>query len=916
MFEGFLGLARSILWPERLSGDPPGPAEKPIAVFMSSRMGSELMPFRKRLDRALRPYEDFLRIWRFETLPPSEPESDQTFLRGVAESDLVIFVSGSDIKEGTEQEIVRAIELGKDLLVFELADVVPDERARCVRDLVRTYSSTATIPTAPNEFEAAVRLAVRDYLIRRLRDPAVTPIRRELLRQLRADSYERLRSRWEAVVGFAAASRFVADHRFGAIEAHRDFQLGIFLGPPGAGKSTALDRILISALGDAEADVFAPAPVYLRARDIQGTLRDRIVTAMRGLGSLLVNGAVVVLDGLDELDPGPAAELLAEARALVGAETLRIFAATSRDVPSPLQQHIIHVPALDDEELSTLLSTVLDRPTVAALLLREQPDLYRDAHRPLLGLLVGAAIARGRFGAELSYAGLVDLVVERALGDTLLQGERQAALGTLAARLMDDGRYEIEPAAVGLRRDIKDLLETRLVERRGPRIAFSLDVLRAWFAARYLLGMPREEGIARVVDPELSDRWRAALILYAQMLDDGDAQTFLARVAVNDAEFAATIAGQSTRAVGEPDAAATGLRTREAMTAYGVGLPRLAPLRHDGTSYPLYYALLAGGRAEWGWFRRHLDEIAAPDLVHDLAPLGLPYDRLRYIPTIRGREEPLSRSWPFIASKIELVGEIDRMLRDRAFHVDVPEYELERRWNEMCIIAGRGSQSRNDDPIPLQAVLNGIGVRVGELYFGEGETVRADELRAHVTQQIATGATVTTAPFPVADLVVPPGNRAYASAERFSDARLLQRLRYAVNVGMALYEAIVNTWLPGLALRLERRLMSPYHFCGSVWRDHNGFPAWHRYIVALPSGASPESDIEYRTPLSDDVVFGMITPSIKAYRKSFEGRISSQIVDGLVEPFGPCPAREFAYRWVSEDLVAIGWASKVVGADA
>ena len=110
--------------------------------------------------------------------------------------------------------------------------------------------------------------------------------------------------------------------------------------------------------------------------------------------------------------------------------------------------------------------------------------------------------------------------------------------------------------------------------------------------------------------------------------------------------------------------------------------------------------------------------------------------------------------------------------------------------------------------------------------------------------------------------------------------------------------------------------MMPWLLRGFLRRDARGEPLWSRYFVARPPGEESSAEIEYRAPPSADASFAEIAASITKYRSQLHGRLSVSIADGVVSHFGPWSAREIAYRWLAEDLFAIGWAnSPRIGAD-
>jgi len=166
--------------------------EQPILLFISSRMDDSLKPFREAVSQALAPYRDFVGLWRFENLPAGERDSEDRFLRGVSMSDAVIFISKSDVRAGTSAEIQFAVNIGKDILSFEIASDEVTEPLRLLREAVRAIATVKVVSDDLEAFGTNVGSTVRDYLIRRIRHPGVSPSRADKLKRILDESKSRM----------------------------------------------------------------------------------------------------------------------------------------------------------------------------------------------------------------------------------------------------------------------------------------------------------------------------------------------------------------------------------------------------------------------------------------------------------------------------------------------------------------------------------------------------------------------------------------------------------------------------------------------------------------------------------------------------------------------------------------------------
>lgn len=172
----------------------------------------------------------------------------------------------------------------------------------------------------------------------------------------------------------------------------------------GVGKSLMLERIHQRALYRFNESSGTPVPVFLRARNVDGSLRGAVMTKARPMGDTSSRGCLLCLDGVEEVGYSRALELLEEARELIYVWPGTTVMITSRPLSGfGFEEELVPVQPLSEEEAEELAGRFSSDATPFAFP-HDWPESLRNAvRRPLFSILVGLDWAE-RCGAGIARA--------------------------------------------------------------------------------------------------------------------------------------------------------------------------------------------------------------------------------------------------------------------------------------------------------------------------------------------------------------------------------------------------------------------------------------------------------------------------------------------------------------------------------
>lgn len=256
----------------------------------------------------------------------------------------------------------------------------------------------------------------------------------------------------------------------------------------GAGKSLSVERMFQTHLADYAARRDARVPILLRANNINGALRDAVLSHLRELHR---DGEspplLVILDAVDEAGVGPGHRLLQQARELSATWPDSTVIATSTDLPFSFEQFRKRLPNLSDKQAAGIVSHFAQYE-VPEWLVRER--LGNDFGLALMCVLLGMALYE-TVDATPSRGELLDRVVDAARkrnGDDAAGWAQQAdLLCRIAMTSTDTGGDPVRPSELNLTRvELTPLAATRLVAEEGENLVFTVATMRLWFAAQAL----------------------------------------------------------------------------------------------------------------------------------------------------------------------------------------------------------------------------------------------------------------------------------------------------------------------------------------------------------------------------------------------------------------------------------------------
>ena len=305
--------------------------ESDLLAFISSVMTKEMEPVRLTAVQTLHGLP-FSRPWAFEYTPANSEDVTDAYLRKVEEADFVVWLVGVDTSQPVVDEINACIASGGRLLAFKFESDDADETTRALIEVVSDYAKWHDTPSL-DAFAKCLRKTIADELVRALRDPAPPIRRRRLNEQLRL-SVAKCKQAWSTLgVPGDLAAELAADRDLGNVLRLPDSRVQVVVGDMGVGKTLAVSRLFQQAIGRAHADSSHPFPLFVNARDLQGSLTDYIDEKSTSLFDPTVQKSLLIVDGLDEVGVTRANRVLDEARVYGDANSKFAAVLTSRALP-------------------------------------------------------------------------------------------------------------------------------------------------------------------------------------------------------------------------------------------------------------------------------------------------------------------------------------------------------------------------------------------------------------------------------------------------------------------------------------------------------------------------------------------------------------------------------------------------------
>lgn len=914
-------------------------SERPLKAFLSSVMRGGLNGARQIVVDTL-DATPFLSAWAFEFTPPSPEPADDTYLRHVRDADFVIWLAGAEVSRPVTNEIREALAFDRQLIIVRYGT---EARTAACQALLDEVGLAAKYADARDEGDLAraIELAMGDQIVRALRgEPSLGRLAR--IEELGRASRSRCVVRWRAAgLPRELAADLASRTDVGAPPPETlptsEKPVVLLVGELGAGKSTCAERqhqAAIAALLSGESGVL---PVWLRAAEAAGDLRRAVGEACTDLGRPSVQGAAVVVDGLDEAGVDVAAGLVMEARELAAdwSNTKVLLTSRPRSYVG-LSEERTDMPELRDADAWSLAAVAAGEPIREAVL-RSLPHAVKEsARRPLFALLVGLWHRDAGTAGPRSRADLLAFLGERAL-------ERAGASASVAlSRLAVEAvRNELRPLpahTIGRATEVRSLRESGLVTEIDGGIAFGLPVLAQWFAAQALLEGQLDTS-ALCGEPQNIDLWLEPIAIAVATGTYEDSVRLLSPIADEIPGFVFRILDTSLARLRPGGSAGpwrvAGERIRETLSALvGAVLPlgaevlpvddeqRVLPMaiasdgQHVMTAYYDARVLVDPGEprpelfplpddfgfldAGWEW-RGVRGALAGPEAVW---PWRWAHDVIKHAlgEQIKHRRLPLVDGPLATEEEWEAVVDFTQTTPSRADRIAIAPIlqELEERLTETEREAARLG-------VPVRSsTFSVVGGRDHDQYW----------LRDRLRAACARGLTHLTGPLPTPDRLDDSGgfiDRAY------SDQRLVAYATILYEAAIEAYDVLVDAQLPLLSSRMALATTFPAEFVATIFRgDGRAFEttSLSGYFVPRPIGhpssVSITVDGSYRHP---DRRAREAYERLKVLRPDTARWITAWAGGSWFNPGARYPITKAVTAWLWRDLTHAGVVEGMLPAD-
>lgn len=892
-----------------------------LLVFISSCQDAEMEPARKAANRAIDEFP-LTRPWAFENMPASSQSAREYYLQNAAVAHSVIWLIGDRTTQPVIDEIHTCMSVRGRLIAFKLPSQARCEQTKLLIDEVSAYAKWRTLKSLDHLADHIIA-AISDDILHTVHQPNNRPGRAQFLIAAREESIHRCRQSWTTLgVPHEIAEKLSRDQSIGDQLALPTQGIQTIIGDQGVGKTLAAHRLFQKAVSIALDDSSKPFPVFVRARDLTCPLKEHVESVTQGFAFPAIQGALVIVDGLDEVGKDAANRLRYDINPYVSANQGVSIIITSRTLPGlRIDAQRVCFQNLGQERVLDLLSTIAGR-TVESRELHSWPPSIQDAvRRPLFAVMIGCELRMHDFLEWANPAQVIERVAGRALSEAgTRQNEAEKLLQRLAVEAIGSGdpvyawRVDRTLAAQHL------LMDSRLVSEDAGKLDFTLPIFREWFAARALV-----EGAIRLDDIQpISVQWAIPIAIAIYSENEPLARSIMTDLAGSDPGIASLVLEEAERSAPAfmgneqlPPGAALDLgnEIHQSMEDWGRGLgplkPIICPVKGDGSISTLGVRV-GPSMIKTSWYR-------GTGRMAPVVDIPTHFNRFEYNPDWSGTRYTTVRStrtWPWLLTKEMLVESLSDKLKSRRFALQSSDAVREFAHEFASEVVQRRITTRSR--VNIGDVIRYIDERtttiasvgIGDLVF-RPEDIRL--IRRHLVQLSSDGEEFISDPWPGLDVTGPRigGHRAWHDG--FTQQQLLARTKAVYAAALRIYKHIVDSWFGAFAkslrlnrllpVRLEGRLIVPGP---SDQRNDRPFINWWPRPVS--EGETSQVAFELASP---DYVHQHATRLMieTAEQESFKRGDVFWSQTTALHLHHPRPATELAHEWLIEELQELNWAT-------
>lgn len=748
--------------------------------------------------------------------------------------------------------------------------------------------------------------------------------RKELLLEQERISIARNIIRWRAVgLTREAAHALEEDKEINKLRFNwepNEKPICMLVGDYGTGKTLQSELIYQKSIKDYISDEKARIPIFSRAKDAVGNLRSIIEReAHRLSGNLDSNGAIVIIDGADEVGINEGNNLLEEARFLIEVWQKSSFLITSRPIPMYSQsEETIFLPNFSEPDSLKLIKVVSGIDVHIGISYRWPKSIKDAMKRPLFAILIGIYLKDRDMRSSTSVGELLTHLIEKSLPSEGLESNKTySLLQQLAMLNTDRGGKSVPKSEIGFGHDIKQLLESRLVIQENDNLSFALPLFTQWFASQALInGLKNITEITNI--PESLDNWYYALVILISIYNYDKVFDVFSPIVKSNPGYASRVIdeglanwGFSEEAI-PPPALECGRRVRATMESWVDGISSLATLIapiNEGRVRTLGVSVSESKLiTSWYYGEGNMDDII---LLSDSD-----FPSINWPSTFSARPGKQS-AWAWRWSFDQLQRKLENLLNNRALPIHNGILFNEKMWN--CILALMNKGSLYDRPILLENIQNKIeGLRSTINQFDvsveviqiSGEEININVIEQYIHSLIKNDIKELTPPWPSSDLERHSG----WVWSPYSAEKMLERTQFIYGKALEAYNQIVEVWFPSFKKRLNTSAMQPSRLVGeliiSERTGHEGSPLLHWFFEPLHSSENNIIDIKITNERDNERIrneWELNIAKLKGTRIQTSSWITSSLHHQVLQIFHSYPVTNIVYNWLWDDLKNISW---------